>query len=96
MGSRLVKLCIAECRKLANPSLIAIVKHCSLLEKLDIRGTGITAPAVMKHVIKPNQLEKLRYFMVDIDTLKALRDLMESEESGTNQRWQEVLLEGEF
>lgn len=95
MGPRLVDLCIRQCHKLTYPTVIAIAEHCSLLEMLDIRETGITAPAVMEHVIKPNQLTELGLFTVDFDTSKALSDLMGGEGNEADKRWQEVL-EGRF
>lgn len=91
MGSRLVHLYINQCPQLTGSTLVAIVDFCTLLETLDITGTGITADAVIMHVIMPNCLLKLGELLVDLKSQTIINNFVKKEENGANKRWWNVV-----
>lgn len=82
MGQRLLHLYIEHCQSLTNPTLITIAECCTSLEVANITGTGISADAVITHLIKPNRFLRLVDLLVDPQTLKTLEDFVEKKENG--------------
>lgn len=88
MGHQLVFLYLEHCSLLNEPTLMAIVDHCAKLEALNVTSTGITADAIITHVIKRDCLLKLTSFKADPDTRQALSNFLEGKENGANVRCQ--------
>lgn len=81
-GQQLKVLYIEQCLMLTDVTLIAIAEYCTQLHLLDITGTGITADAVITHLMKPNHhVFRLSWgFSAGSDILERLRIFQEGSE----------------
>lgn len=93
MGPRLVNFGIDQCSQLTDTVLIAIVEHCEQLESLDISETGITADAIITHLIKRDRLMKLNRVKVGLDEQEddVLWEFVNNEGSEVYEKWARVL-----
>lgn len=95
MGPQLLQFSVEQCPLLSEPTLIAIVERCASLETLNFAGTGITADAIMTHLIKPDCLLKLTVLKVAYEVylmLQILRNAVGNEQNEANtRRWLRVL-----
>lgn len=90
LGNQLRGLYIDQCPLLTDTTLIAIAASCGPLEALDITKAGITAEAVITHLIKPDRLLKLIELTVGEQMLGTLIGLL-GKENEVSRRWGRIL-----